>query len=168
VPLNSGPTKFLPFSQTYLPGFIAATRSEFRAYFEEHYVQLPLEKGDVVFCNPALFHAAGENTSQDIDRMVNLIQACSPLVRAMESIDRTAMARAIYPHLSKLSEDKARLVIAMTADGYPFPTNLDRDPPLYCLAPETHQDIMLCAYQESWPQEMLDKALQERNAKRVS
>jgi len=77
VPLNSGPTKFLPFSQTYLPGFIAATRSEFRAYFEEHYVQLPLEKGDVVFCNPALFHAAGENTSQDIDRMVNLIQACS-------------------------------------------------------------------------------------------
>jgi len=168
VPLNSGPTKFLPFSQTYLPGFIAATRPEFRAYFEEHFVQLPLEKGDVVFFNPALFHAAGENTSQDIARMVNLIQACSPLARAMESIDRTAMARAIYPHLAKMPEEKARLIIAMTADGYSFPTNLDLDPPLYGLAPETHQDIMLRAYQENWSQEKLDQALLERNKKRVA
>jgi len=100
--------------------------------------------------------------------MVNLIQAASPLARAMESIDRTAMARAIYPHLAKLSKGQARLVISMTADGYSFPTNLDTDPPLYGLAPETHQDIMRRALEEGWIQEQLDQALLERNAKRVA
>jgi len=36
------------------------------------------------------------------------------------------------------------------------------------LAPETHQAIMLRAYQESWSQETLDSALLERNAKRIA
>lgn len=58
MPVESGPTLFLPYSQTYLPGYLALKRPEFRTYFEENHVQLPLEKGDVVFFNPALFHAA--------------------------------------------------------------------------------------------------------------
>ena len=43
MPLESGPTLYLPFSQTYLPGYLAALRDDFRAYFEAHKVQLPLE-----------------------------------------------------------------------------------------------------------------------------
>ena len=45
MPLESGPTLYLPFSQTYLPGYLAALREDFRAYFEAHKVQLPLETG---------------------------------------------------------------------------------------------------------------------------
>ncbi|MEO0945520.1 MAG: phytanoyl-CoA dioxygenase family protein, partial [Pseudomonadota bacterium] len=57
MPLESGPTKLLPFSQAYRPGYAAWRRDDFRALFEERYIQLPLTKGDAVFFNPALFHA---------------------------------------------------------------------------------------------------------------
>jgi len=61
MPVQTGPTMYLPHSQKYLPGYLAWHRPEFRAYFEDHYVQLPLRRGDAVFFNPALFHAAGTN-----------------------------------------------------------------------------------------------------------
>jgi len=49
APVESGTTKLLPYSQRYLPGYMAALRPEFQAYFESHCVQLPLKKGDTVF-----------------------------------------------------------------------------------------------------------------------
>ncbi|MGW4025197.1 phytanoyl-CoA dioxygenase family protein, partial [Streptomyces sp. NPDC005009] len=73
MPVESGPTLYLPHSQKYEPGHLAWRLPEFRAYFEEHHVQLPLAKGDAVFFNPALFHAAGSNRSADIRRMANLL-----------------------------------------------------------------------------------------------
>ena len=45
-----------------------------------------LRKGDAVFFNPALIHAAGENRSEGIQRMANLLQVSSAFGRAMESI----------------------------------------------------------------------------------
>ena len=59
MPAETGPTMYLPHSQKYLPGYLAWHRPEFGEYFEASYVQLPLRKGDAVFFNPALFHAAG-------------------------------------------------------------------------------------------------------------
>ncbi|MEK6215628.1 MAG: phytanoyl-CoA dioxygenase family protein, partial [Boseongicola sp.] len=52
MPLESGPTMLLPFSQTFCEGYVAFGRAEFQEYFAEHHVQLPLEKGDAVFFNP--------------------------------------------------------------------------------------------------------------------
>lgn len=168
MPVESGTTKLLPHSQRYLPGYIAATRPDFRAYFEERCVQLPLEKGDAIFFSPALFHAAGENRTTDIVRMVNLIQTASAFARHMEAIDRTAMVRAVYPHLAALPDDGRRAVIAATADGYPFPTNLDTDPPLGGLAPESQQALLARAVTEGWPQDRLDATLAEQATKRVA
>ena len=99
TPVQSGPTKLLPFSQLYRPGYVAWRRSDFRDYFESHHVQLPLRKGDALFFNPALFHAAGANTSKDIHRMVNLLQISSPFGRAMETVDRTAMCALAFAPL---------------------------------------------------------------------
>ncbi len=48
MPLESGPTLYLPFSQTYPLGYLAALRDDFRTYFEAHKVQLPLKTGDAV------------------------------------------------------------------------------------------------------------------------
>jgi len=167
APVESGTTKLLPYSQRYLPGYMAALRPEFQDYFESHCVQLSLKKGDTVFFNPALFHAAGENRTQDIERMVNLIQVSSAFGRSMESIDRTAMSRAIYPYLAALEPAKRNAVIAATAEGYAFPTNLDRDPPLYGLAPDTQQDVLARAVEEGWEQSRVNTELETHWAKRA-
>ena len=99
MPVESGPTMYLPHSQKYLPGYMAWRRPEFIDYFAEHHVQLPLAKGDAVFLSPALFHAAGTNRSTDVRRMANLLQISSAFGRAMEAMDREAMVNAVYPVL---------------------------------------------------------------------
>ena len=165
---ESGTTKLLPFSQRYLPGYIAATQDAFRAYFEEHHVQLPLEKGDAIFFSPALFHAAGENRTADVTRTVNLFQTTSAFAQAMESIDRLAMSKAVFPHLKALEGDDLAAAIAATAAGYSFPTNLDTDPPIDGLAPETQAALLTRAVAENWTAEALSEALDAQQAKRVA
>ena len=59
MPVESGPTKLLPFSQLYRAGYTAWRRDDFRALFEERYIQLPLAKGDALFFNPAVFTRLG-------------------------------------------------------------------------------------------------------------
>jgi len=157
MPIESGPSKLLPFSQLYRPGYLAFHQEDHRAWFEEAHVQLPLEKGDAVFFNPALFHAAGENRSSDIERMINLLQVSSAFGRAMESIDRVAMAQAILPVLislkkaGRLSETELGAAIAATAEGYPFPTNLDTDPPVDGNAPASQAELLAKAVDEATP-----------------
>lgn len=53
MPIESGPTKLLPFSQIYRHGYLAFTQPDFRTYFEKHHVQVPLTKGDVLFFQPS-------------------------------------------------------------------------------------------------------------------
>jgi ectoine hydroxylase-related dioxygenase (phytanoyl-CoA dioxygenase family) len=174
MPLESGPTLYLPHSQKYLPGYLVADREEFRRHFREHRVQLPLSKGDAVFFNPALLHAAGDNRSRDIQRMANLLQVSSAFGRAMESVDRDRMLRVMYPQLLAMGRDgvldpdaQAR-VVAASAEGYAFPTNLDRDPPLDGLAPESPQAVTVRALRESWPPNRLFAWLDEAGRKRLT
>ncbi|MEB8336954.1 phytanoyl-CoA dioxygenase family protein [Streptomyces endophyticus] len=155
MPVESGPTLYLPHSQKFEPGYLAWRRPEFIEYFDAHHVQLPLDKGDAVFFNPALFHAAGHNRSVDIKRMANLLQVSSAFGRAMETVDREAMANAVFPVLLRrkaegVSDDWLRRVVAATAEGYPFPTNLDLDPPVEGLAPPSQADTLWQAVREGW------------------
>ncbi len=170
--IESGPTKLLPFSQLYRPGYAAWRREDFRAYFEDHYVQLPLNKGDAIFFNPALFHAAGSNHSEDVHRMVNLLQISSAFGRAMESIDRIGMCKAIFKPLSDawqsgtLSEAQLHSIVSSTAEGYSFPTNLDQDPPVGGLAPKTQQALLLESVKASISQSNFDQLLMEQQQRR--
>jgi ectoine hydroxylase-related dioxygenase (phytanoyl-CoA dioxygenase family) len=173
MPVESGPTMYLPHSQKYEPGYLAWRRPEFRAYFEAHQVQLPLAKGDAVFFNPALFHAAGTNRSADIRRMANLLQVSSAFGRAMETVDREAVANAVYPVLLKRKAegaDQAWLdhVVAASAEGYPFPTNLDSDPPVDGLAPPSQADLVRRALREEWTPEALRAELRAGAERRES
>ncbi|MCB8876838.1 phytanoyl-CoA dioxygenase family protein [Acidisoma silvae] len=174
MPVESGPTLYLPYSQAYEPGYLAITTPEFRTYFEEHHVQLPLEKGDAAFFNPALFHAAGTNRSKDIKRMANLLQVSSAFGRAMESMDRTRMSAVLYPALQamhasgQINEVRALDAIAACAEGYPFPTNLDRDPPIGGLAPQSQQAFMRDAFLAGQPTEAFRGALQAQAEKRLT
>jgi len=155
MPVESGPTMYLPHSQKYEPGYLAAAIPEFRAYFEANQVQLPLEKGDAAFFNPALFHGAGHNRSADIRRMANLLQVSSAFGRSMESVDRQRMCDALFPTLLQLKasgmvEPRLRNVIAACAEGYAFPTNLDRDQPVGGIAPQTQAELVWQAVAEGW------------------
>ncbi len=150
MPIESGPTMLLPYSQRFLGGYIAFNRPEFVEFFAEHHVQVPLRTGDAVFFNPALYHGAGSNVSTDIRRMANLLQISSPFGRAMEALDRTAMVRAVYPALLAMkaagaSQRELHNVVVATAEGYAFPTNLDLDQPIGSLAPPSQVDTVLTA-----------------------
>jgi ectoine hydroxylase-related dioxygenase (phytanoyl-CoA dioxygenase family) len=172
MPVESGPTKLLPFSQRYAEGYLAWRRQDFRDYFETHFVQLPLEKGDALFFNPALFHAAGSNRTASVQRMANLLQISSAYGRAMESLNRARMCEALYPVLleclgaSDMTRDEADAVVASCAEGYPFPTNLDRDPPLGGLAPESQQGLFSRALDESWTVDRFRAAIREQASRR--
>jgi ectoine hydroxylase-related dioxygenase (phytanoyl-CoA dioxygenase family) len=164
MPVVTGPTMYLPHSQKYAPGYVAFHQPGFTAYFDGHYVQLPLQKGDAAFFNPALFHGAGTNRSADVRRMANLLQVSSAFGRAMETVDRTAMCRALYPALlaqKAAGADDLTLhnVVAASAEGYAFPTNLDRDQPVGGLAPETQTELVWRALQETWAPDALDAEL---------
>lgn len=172
MPVESGPTKLLPFSQLYRPGYAAWRRADFRAHFEAQHVQLPLSKGDALFFNPALFHAAGENRSTDIHRMVNLLQVSSAFGRAMESVDRIALCRALYTPLrsalaaGRLDEAQLHAVLSAAAEGYSFPTNLDRDPPEGGLAPQTQKALMAAALRDGLPEDAVFAALDAQAVRR--
>src|SRR3954466_15183136 len=164
MPVVTGPTMYLPYSQKYAPGYVASHRPEFTAYFDAHFVQLPLHKGDAVFFHPALFHGAGTNQSADVRRMANLLQVSSAFGRAMEAVGRTAMCRVLYPTLraqkaAGTDEHTLRNVVAASAEGYAFPTNLDRDQPIGGLAPETQAELVWRALQEDWTPDTLGAEL---------
>lgn len=174
MPLESGPTLFLPYSQRYALGFLVSGRQEFQDYFDRHHVQLPLEKGDVVFFNPALIHAAGTNRSKDILRTANLLQVSSAFGRAMESINRLRMSETLYPVLKamlaegRIAPDAADNAIASTAEGYSFPTNLDRDPPIGGLAPKTQAALFREALAGGWSPQEFNEALALQAEKKLT
>ena len=172
MPLATGPTILLPYSHQYDLGYLAWRDAEFKHYFSKNAVQLPLQKGDQLYFNPALFHAAGGNHTAAQHRMANLLQVSSAFGVPMETIDRRSLVRSIYPTLSRLwrtgllSEQELANVIATSADGYSFPTNLDTDPPVDGLAPQTDQQILEQAVHENWPELALAKALEQHAFRR--
>lgn len=175
MPLASGPTRFLPFSQTYPPGYMAWRRPEFRAFFQENYISLPLSLGDGVFFNPALFHAAGANvmdaSAGGFRRAANLLQISSAFGKPMESVDAIPLVEGCWDILSARYKDagkkiadrdldpvvwgsearEVRALVQALAEGYPFPTNLDRRPPAPGkMAPETEQDVLVRGLEGGW------------------
>lgn len=165
MPLESGPTMLLPHSQKWLPGYLATTKPEVREHFAAHHVQVPLQRGDVLFFNPALIHAAGENRTPDIERLGNLLQVGSAFGRVMEILDRARMCRAIYPSLLEMNrvEVENRLdiesVIAAVGEGYAFPSNLELEPPAAGMHVDSQQDILRQALAEQWAPARFDDAI---------
>lgn len=168
MPLESGPTRLLPWSHQYELGYIAYRRPEFVDYFNENYVQLPLHKGDGLFFNPALFHAAGNNTTADRVRTANLLQISSAFGVPMEEVNHEQIVKRVYPVLQNrtFSEEILQAVIAVAARGYSFPTNLDTDPPVGGLVPKTQQQLVLEALRDNLNPEAFNQLLDEHTAKR--
>ena len=104
--------------------------------------------------------------------MANLLQISSPFGRAMEALDRTAMVRAVYPALLAMkaagrSQRELHNVVVATAEGYPFPTNLDLDQPIGSLAPPSQVDTVLAALADGSTPAQLDVALRDQDDRRI-
>ena len=166
MPLETGPTMFLPHSQNMESGYVAWRNPDIRKYFAENFSQLPLAKGDGTFFNPAVFHAAGTNRTTDIKRMANLTQIGSAFGRTLESVNRQQMSISIFPVLKQRrsamwSDVDIKNVIAACSEGYPFPTNLDRDSPLKRLAPQSQADLVWKALCDGESLDQLKKTLND-------
>ena len=133
MPLASGPTMVLPYSQQYELGYLAWRDNACTDFFNDNAVQNQMNKGDGIFFNPALLHGAGSNTTKDFHRIGNLLQISSPFGKTMERIDYLKIINRIYPLLLEhsinktLSEKLIENVLVCATDGYAFPTNLDND-----------------------------------------
>lgn len=171
MPVESGPTLILPFSQQYSQGYLAWRHAEFKDYFEEHAVQLPLKQGDLLFFNPALFHAAGSNHTKDFDRIANLLQVSSAFGRSMEVVDRYLLVETIYPALlasqQNMSAEELAAILGSACEGYAFPTCLDTDPPLNGMSPESQKQLTQRALAEKWSPEVFAEALAAHRQRRV-
>ncbi|KAL0243720.1 hypothetical protein I308_105691 [Cryptococcus tetragattii IND107] len=177
MPLASGPTQLLPFSQQFDHGYIAYRQPEFVDFFHKHMVQAALDTGDALFFNPALFHAAGDNNTKDLHRMGNLLQVSACWSKPMETVDRNAIIRATWPDVKDyiantqggLDSPSSQALLKAICDGYSFPTNLDKDPPpadSHC--PETQLDRVTRGVAEKWSGDTLNQALDELAAKRAA
>ena len=130
MPLESGPTIVLPYSQQYDLGYLTWRDSNFGEFFNQFAVQNSMSKGDGIFFNPAIFHAAGSNNTNDFHRMGNLLQISSAFGKTMEHIDYFKIITHIYPSLlnhKTLSDRLIENVLICATDGYAFLTNLDSD-----------------------------------------
>ncbi len=170
MPVESGTTKLLPGSQNWPENYLRYRDPEVREIFAKHSVQLPLEKGDLLFFSPGLLHAAGDNHTSDTERLANLMQISSAFGIPLEAVDRVSMCKLLYPVLAegKLSADQAGWAIKSCGEGYPFSTNLDTDPPVGGLAPPSQQALMLQGLSEGWSAEKFESELDARQAKRLA
>src|SRR3954453_1082221 len=173
MPVESGPTMYLPYSHQYAPGYLAWRLPEFRELFAARHVQLPLSKGDAAFFNPAVFHGAGTNVSADIQRVANLLQISSAFGRAMETVDRDRVLRAVYPVLLERKADGAPAdalahALAAAAEGYPFPTNLDLDQPVGGMTPASQAELAAEALAAGTTPEALADVLDAYAARRAT
>lgn len=172
MPTETGPTQYLPHSHQFGPGFLAVNLPGFQAYFEAKCRQVALCRGDALVFNPAVVHAAGENATTDVRRLANLLQISSAFGRPVATVHRAGVLQAIYPILrSRWANEREAMetVVAAAADGYPFPTNMDRDRPGYhSRTPQSQADLVRLALAESWEISRLSTAIAELRERRRS
>ena len=175
MPLESGPTLYLPYSQAYLPGYLATGLPEFKAYFDEHHVQLRAREGRRGVLQPG---SVPWRRQQPLHQYPPHGQPAAGLVglwpgdgeRRPHQDERARSIRRCRRcwRRGRSSTDAAANAIAATAEGYSFPTNLDRDPPIGGLAPETQQALFHRALNAGWAPEDFDKTLDEQANKKLT
>ncbi len=170
MPLASGPTRLLPFSQLLPEGYMAWREPEVRAFFDENWVGAPMKAGDAVFFNPALLHAAGENTTTDVHRSANLLQISSAFGRPMEHVNNVEMIRTCWDTLKTLAaddgeSDRTKACVSALAEGYPFPSNLDKQQPgANGMAPPSEADVLWEGLRKGWDTDQVITAVKQRRA----
>jgi hypothetical protein len=105
--------------------------------------------------------------------MANLLQVSSAFGRALGVVDTERVAEAVYPTLrarkaAGASAKDLHNVVAAAAEGYPFPTNLDRDKPVGSLNPESQAQLTWRALENDWEPETFVAELAAQTERRRS
>ena len=102
------------------------------------------------------------------------MQVGSAYGRSIEIVDRSRITLAVYDDLKALlaagtlTAREADTVVAATAEGYPFPANLDIDSPLSGMAPPSQQDVLRQALAEGWAVARLRREIADQNGRKRS
>jgi hypothetical protein len=91
----------------------------------------------------------------------------------LEAIDHERMCNAVYPSLLAFKASGAPATevdnaVGACANGYAFPTNLDRDQPLAGLTNDAQVDVVRRAVAESWSPETLHTELRAYANRRLT
>ena len=104
MPLETGPTRLAPFSQQFQKGYLAIKRPEYLSIADKHMSQLPLNRGDMVIFNPAVFHQPGLNQT-DGARQACLFQISCAWNVQMELLDRNEMVKSVWPVIKRWAKE---------------------------------------------------------------
>ena len=99
MPVESGPTLYLPHSQKYAPGYLAYRRPEFQEYFVAHHVQLPWPRATPCSSTRRCSTPPAPTTRPTSGGWRTCCRSRSAFGRAMETVDRRRMCEAVYPAL---------------------------------------------------------------------
>ena len=175
MPLESGPTLYLPHSQKYSHGYLVADREEFRDALRPAPRAVAPGQGRRGVLQP---RAAARRGRQPFGRHPAHGQPAAGVVglrprhgiggpRPHDAgpVPGTSLARETEAVLDRTAQDRA---VAASAEGYAFPTNLDRDPPLGGLAPDSPQAVVRRALQEGWSPDRLSAWMDTAAHKRLT
>ena len=113
---------------------------------------------------------------EDAERLQDALSALTPveagflktIVAELSRPEARDPALLAKQQASTLTVVEIECAIAACAEGYAFPTNLDRDPPLGGLAPASQQDLLRHALAEQWPAAQLNEALLAQADKKLA
>jgi hypothetical protein len=96
-----------------------------------------------------------------------------PGIMVFSTVDTERVAEAVYPTLRARKAAGARdrdlhNVVAAAAEGYPFPTNLDRDKPVGSLNPESQAQLVWRGLENDWDPATFAAALAAETDRRRS
>ena len=128
-----------------------------------------------MFFNPGLIHAAGDNLSENVDRLANLVQVNSTFGQPMETVDRNRISQAIYPELLRITKEVGhvdptvvREALMASACGNAFPTNLDKDIPQGSAPPPSMFDKVWEGLMMKWEEDEMKAVLEDHKELRKS
>ena len=169
MPVETGPTLYLPHSQKYparLPRLPPARVHRLLRRRTTCSCRWPraTPRSSTRPCSTA----PAPTARADVRRMANLLQVSSAFGRAMETRrpDGDERARSTRCCAARRRATRRATWSPPSAEGYAFPTNLDRDQPIGGLAPQTQAELLLQALAEKWPAERFAAALEAQHGRR--
>ena len=122
----NGSTKLLPYSQKIETGYLDIKKEKTLINCEENYIQLNLNAGDVLFFNPAVYHAAGSNNSF-YNRIGNILQINSAFSVPMEVYNYNLIKKKVSNNLTGINLKKSEFegLKEMIFNKYEYPKKLD-------------------------------------------
>jgi ectoine hydroxylase-related dioxygenase (phytanoyl-CoA dioxygenase family) len=155
MPVESGPTMYLPHSQKYEPGYVAAALPDFQGVLRGKPGPAATREGRRGVLQPG---AIPRRRAKPLVRHQAHGEPASGVLgfrpsdgkRGSATDVRRALPDAVAAQGVRMAGTRLRNIVAACAEGYAFPTNLDRDQPVGGMAPQTQAELVWQAVAEQW------------------